>query len=550
MLHRKLLKNTAEILASLVLFSCGTVFAAPADPALKLSARNVAYGETDASAVTRAAETGASRSTQALTAEDRQIINGFLENFSLLNQIPRPSGHMEKISNFMADWARKQGLKPVQDDVLNVIFDVPATKGKKNLPLCILQAHIDMVCAAKDGVTYDPLNDPIKVIRNEVAGTLTADGTSLGADDGAGVAVIMDIVQGKMEHGPLRVIFTVNEENDMSGVRNVDAKYLQDARYLINVDSEVSDTVFISSAAGSSVFVKGKTVPRKPAGDQAFVLTLSGLTGGHSGIDINKGRMNAIRELARFLETLPDSGVTFELSEFSGGNASNAIPSKATAVLVINGKQRQSLEQAVNTQLASWKNAYAGIEDTVSLTLAATEMPAAVISDRDTAQALNFITEVINGVHTMSKTYDGLVESSSNLGIISISPGGLDATTYIRSSADDRLGEIEKQQTALVKRCGFTCTVDRDSDPWAYNPDSKLLKLTQNAYLELNKEPIGVEALHAALECGTFSKLNPSLDMISIGPDIKDVHSPQETLYLNSIPKTWKLLQKILPQLQ
>ena len=177
-------------------------------------------------------------------------------------------------------------------------------------------------------------------------------------------------------------------------------------------------------------------------------------------------------------------------------------------------------------------------------------MPAAVISGRDTAQALAFITGAINGVHTMSKTYDGLVESSSNLGIISIGPGGLDATTYIRSSADDRLGEIEQQQTELVKKCGFTCTVDRDSDPWAYNPDSKLLKLTQKAYLEVNREPIRVEALHAALECGTFSRLNPSLDIISIGPDIKDVHSPQETLYLNSIPKTWKLLQKILPQLQ
>lgn len=534
MLHATYWKKAAGTAVLIALLSCGTALADSAKPAQPGAV------QTPGIRTTRCAQTKA--------AEDKQIIEDFLKQFRLLNQIPRPSGHMEKISNFLADWARKQGLKPVQDKKRNVIFDVPATNGKENLPLCILQAHIDMVCAANEGVVFHPMTDPIKVIHHKADNTLTADGTSLGADDGAGVAMIMNIVAGKMEHGPLRVIFTVDEETDMSGVLHIDKKQLEGARYLINIDSEKSDTVTISSAAGASVFVKNKVASQKPAGEQAVVLTLFGLAGGHSGIDIHKGRLNAIRELAGLLKDLPGAGISCETAEFTGGTASNAIPLQAAALLVIRQNERQALEQMASTRLEAWKKAGAGVEDKISLTVKEAPMPSTVIGSRDVDGALTVATGLINGVYTM--TYEGLVESSSNLGMISLSPQGFTATTYVRSSADDKLQEILQQQTNLIKQCGFSSTVDYDSDPWPYKPDSKLRVLTQRVYQELNGESIKVEALHAALECGTFSKLNPSLDIISIGPDIHNVHSPKETLYLNSIPKTWNLLKGILARLE
>ena len=479
----------------------------------------------------------------------QEIINKVVNNFKLLARVPRPSHHEEKISKFLAGWAKQQGFRVKRDKHNNIMFDVPAAPGYEKLPLVILQGHMDMVCAAAEGVTFDPLKDPIKVVRDDKAGTLTAEGTSLGGDDGAGVAMIMLAVQGGLQHGPLRVIITTDEEDGMEGAFGLSPDWLADARYLINLDNEASDEVLVSTAAGDSVKVTGTVTLQKPVGDTAVMLELKGLKGGHSGIEIDKGRCNGLIAMARLLKAIRAQGLEIGLVSFSGGTAPNAIPAKADAVIMIKAAEREALKKITDSYLRSLQKKYAGIEDGIQLLIKDVPVAAQVLSAKDRDNAILFVDEIIDGVNTWSADMKGLVESSSNLGIFTADKSGIAARTYVRSSVGDLEERIVQSQEELALRCFYHSEVIKMADPWPYNPRSKLLALAKQAYKKLNGKEIKVVAVHAGLECGTFAKLNPKLDMISIGPDLKDVHSPKETLYLNSIPKTWNLLQELLLQL-
>lgn len=483
-------------------------------------------------------------------ARDREIISKIVDNMKLLAQVPRPSHHEKLISDFLVKWAEQQGFQAQQDKQNNIMFNVPATPGCEALPPVILQGHMDMVCVAAEGVKFDPLKDPIKVVRDDKAGTLTADGTSLGADDGAGVSMIMLAAKGEMKHGPLRVIITTDEEDGMEGAFGISPAWLADIRYCINLDNEESNQVLVSTAAGDSVKATGSVTMQKPVGDTTVKLEIKDLKGGHSGIEIDKGRCNGIIAMARTLKRIRDKGLEFELVSFDGGVASNAIPSKVNAILVIKGKDKGMLQTIVEDAGNELRKKYAGIEDNFRFVL--TDVPAAeqAVSKQDRDRAILFMDQIVDGVNTWSKDMKGLVESSSNLGIFKLDKDGLTARTYVRSSVGKLEEKIVNSQLALAKKCGYKTERIKMADPWPYNPNSKLLALTKEAYKKLNGEDIKVVAVHAGLECGTFAKLNPELDLISIGPDLKDVHSPKETLYLNSIPKTWNLLQEILLQVK
>ena len=446
-------------------------------------------------------------------------------------------------------WAEDQGLSPVQEDVYNVMFDVPATEGCETWPLCILQGHMDMVVAVEDGKDFDPLTDTITVIRDEKTNTLSADGTSLGGDDGAGVAIIMAAAQGKMKHGPLRVLITVDEEDGMEGAFNMDVSWLDDAAFLINIDNESSDEVLVSTAAGDSVKVSKQVGLKDPAGDTPLVLTLTGLQGGHSGVEIGKGRMNGLIGMANFLKELENGGINFELAGFSGGTASNAIPAKAVCPIVVSAEDRAAVEELGARYLEEEKKVYAGIDDDMTLTVKDADALPQVISGEEKANLIRFLTEIIDGVHTWSADMEGLVESSSNLGLFSLEGENLSGGSFIRSSVAERETEILQAQIELAEKCGYQTETVKMADPWPYDPNSRLMKLANEIYLEQNGEEIVVAAVHAGLECGTFATLNPELDMISIGPDLADAHTVKETLYLNSIPKVWRLLEGILTRI-
>ena len=475
---------------------------------------------------------------------DKEIIDTIVDNFMPLTQVPRPSHHEEKISAYLYDWAKNAGFNPEKDKVNNIMFDVPATKGYEDKPLVILQGHMDMVVAVEDGKEFDPLNDTITAIRNDEKGTLTADGTSLGTDDGAGVSTILSVAQGEMNHGPLRMIITVDEEAGMDGAFNISKSWFEGAKYLINIDNETSDEVLVSTAAGDGIFATKKIDFSNPTGNKSLSITISNLKGGHSGVEIDKGRLNGIIGLAELLKLIDDEGIAYELSSFEGGTAGNAIPSKVNTV--INDDDTYKIKNIVTEYNKSINDKYNGIEENIEIDIEEVNELPKVVSKEENDNLIKFTTEIIDGVYSMSKNMPDLVESSSNLGIFDLNKDGISITVYNRSSSPEKEVEINDSQIKLAKDCGYEVETSKMAEPWEFDPNSKLLELCKEVYKKQNGEDIKVVALHAGLECGCFKKMKHDLDMISIGPDLTDVHSIKETLYLNSIPKVWHLLEGIL----
>ena len=480
---------------------------------------------------------------------DQEIIDCSLELFSLLAAVPHPSLHEEKIAAFLMEWVGEQGISPVRDKVGNIMFEVPATAGMENKPLCALQGHMDMVVAVADGKDFDPENDPIPVVYHEDTRTLTADGTSLGADDGAGCVLIMAAVQGKIAHGPLRILLTVDEEDTMSGAMGMDASWLEGVPCLINLDNEATGEVLVSSAAGDDIFASATAEFSDPEGSLALTAALSGLQGGHSGVEINKGRLNGLIGMGLFLKALDKAGIRWDLASFDGGTASNAIPTGAVCTFVIHVEDREAAEQVAYTYFMELQEQYAGIEDSMAFSLTEAETIPQTVSETLKNNAVRYLTEIIDGVYTMSTEVEGLVESSSNLGIFRLNRDGLYARSFLRSSSGALELEIRNTQLALAAACGFEAAWQKTSDAWPVDPGSRMTKLAGEVYSELTGKVIVERAVHAGLECGTFKLLNPAVDMISIGPDIHDPHTVYETLDLDSMVLTWRLLEGILAKL-
>jgi len=431
----------------------------------------------------------------------------------------------------------------VQDSVNNIMFDVPATQWMEDKPLGILQAHMDMVVAVADGKEFDKLNDPIIAIRNDEEWILTADGTSLGADDGAGLAIIMAVTQWKIAHGPLRMVITVDEEDGMDGALNISPLRFDWASYLINIDNEWSSEVLVSTAAGDDFRAEKKISQINPTRNMAINLSISNLKGWHSGVEIDKWRLNGIIWLAKFLKQL---NIDFELASFEWWTASNAIPTRANAVLVIDENEKELLEQKFTEYCDMLKVEYDGIEDEILCGFTILDELPQVVTQEEKDNIIKFVTEIIDGVYTMSEDMDGLVESSSNLGIVKLDSEWLFLNALIRSSSPEKEIEIVNAWLDLAKECNLDATYKQTSAAWPFDPNSRLLELTKKVYKAQNWEEISVSATHAGLECGTFKKIKPDLDMVSIGPDLADGHTIKETLYLNSIPKVWHLLEGIL----
>ncbi len=485
----------------------------------------------------------------ALNEADARIVDAFLDEFRLLAAIPRPSKHEKAISDFLKQWAEERDCDVRQNEVNDLIFDVPATPGYESLPLTALQAHMDMVCIGADGKDYDPERDPIELMVDTDAGTLTADGTSLGADDGAGVAIIMSIVDGNMAHGPLRVILTVDEEIDMTGAMAITAEDLDGVKYLVNVDSEESDAVVVSTAADAIIIAEDAPRMAPASGDTAMKLRLSGLRGGHSGVAIGEGRCNGIVAMGETLAQLK-ARAPFELASFTSGRADNAIPDSAEAVIVVDSADRAAVEAFIAEREAQLREAYQGVEEGIKLSVSEADAVSEAFEAGQAAAILDYVTGSMNGVNTMSADIEGLVESSSNMGIIAADAKAIAIRQMPRSSVGERLAEIEAYQRQLGEACGLTITIIPGSRPWPVKADSVIVPRIREIYRSLTGEEIRVQALHAALECGAFSELSPELDMASIGPDLVDVHSPDETLYLASVAKNWRLLEQLLVSLE
>ena len=478
----------------------------------------------------------------------KQILDAVVSEFMALTQIPRPSHHEEKVAQYLYDWAVKHGLQVEKDALGQIIIDKPATPGYASKPLTIFQAHMDMVCVCEEGVEYDPMTDPIKVIND--GEMLTADGTSLGADDGIGIAIALYVLSDDtLRHGPIRAIFTVNEEDGMDSM-NMDAKYLQ-GDYLINLDWEEIGSVCNSCAGGDFfAFSRKADWETAPAGCKTMTIGFSNLLGGHSGVGINKGHANALVSLATAMAAVKKAGVAYQIADFSGGQAPNAIPKFGKVCFAIAPADVDKAKAALDSFMVEFKAAFDNVEPEYSFAVAVDDAaPERVLSAKTSCDLIDLMTMCPNNVHTMSPFVDGLVESSSNVGTISIDDETITFADFARSSVEYHATQIGLICEAMAAHCGFEFTSDGHIPGWAVNPNSKLVPITCAAYKELTGKDMVVEPVHAGVECGAFAQKNPHLDMIAIGPTLIDVHTPNEKCNLEDVRVTTELVVAVLEKI-
>lgn len=477
-----------------------------------------------------------------------KALDTVLSEFMKIAEIPRQSHHEERIGQYLFDWARARGLHAERDELGSVIIDKAATKGLEQKPLTIFQAHMDMVCIAAEGVKYDPLNDPIRVINDGV--TLRADGTSLGADDGIGVAMCLYLLgDDSLRHGPIRAIITTNEEDGMDSMA-MDARYLQ-GEYLVNLDWETIGSLCNSCAGGDFFNYSHKAdFSKVEEGFTGFDLSFNKLLGGHSGVGINKGHANAIVSAATALRLLSGGGVKYRIAEFEGGQAKNAIPNFARVKLAVAGEDGEKALEILEGFRREFEEAFGNIEPTMELAYGKSESKCEkALSEELSNKLTGLLCSVPNNVHTMSPFVDGLVESSSNLGVISLGDERVEFTVFARSSVAYQATQLGLICGALADSFGFEFMSEGHVPGWAVNPKSSLTLIACREYEKLTGEPMIVEPVHAGVECGAFAQKNPGLDMIAIGPTLLDVHSPKECCNIADIKTITELLIAILERI-
>jgi len=458
------------------------------------------------------------------------------KHFDEIRKIPRCSKNEGKIREYVIEFAKKKGLEYLVDEVGNVIIRKKATPGHENAPGVILQAHLDMVCEKNSDVDFDFEKDPIRVKRED--GWITADGTTLGADNGVGVAAALAVLDDdSLVHGPLEILLTVDEETGLTGASNLKGGLLH-GKYLLNLDSEDEGVFFIGCAGGRDTIFTLK-IEREKSGERAFEVKVSGLKGGHSGVDIHLQRGNAIRILVRVLYEI--DGV--KISSIKGGNKRNAIPREASAVIIA---EEEKVKEAVEKVLSQVKEELKYSDPGVKI-----EYTEASSSDyiKESKKIVDFLMSLPHGVLAMSLAMEGLVETSTNLAVVNSHQDHVEVVESSRSSINSSLEFVCKQLKAL----GDLAEADTHQPPgypgWTPNPDSQILKIMKEVYRNLfGKEP-EVTAIHAGLETGIIGKNYPGLEMISFGPTIKYPHSPDERVDIKSVEKFWKLLVETLKTL-
>ena len=475
------------------------------------------------------------------------------EIFSQINQVPRPSKHEQRISQWLCDFAAAHGIEYVQDEAMNVIMRVPATAGYEAHEGVILQAHMDMVCEKNGDVAHDFMNDPIQTWVD--GDWLKAKGTTLGADNGIGIAMALAaITDENLPHPAMECLFTVDEETGLTGAMKLQDGMLRSKR-LINLDSEDDGQIFIGCAGGIDTLAKMHYEPsdrsdlHQPSAI-AIRLSVTGLLGGHSGDDINKGRANANQLIVWFLARIwPQTEL--QLARIEGGNLRNAIAREAEAVVVIPMAYKEQIRIEWNHFVAQMENVFGEVEKEMRMDLETTDMPEAVIPAEKAYRLIMALCECPHGMVAMSKDMPGLVETSTNLASIKMKSEGsrLNAESYFIEINTSQRSSIEASKHhlkwAVEQALSMACdeVTHGDGYPgWAPNPNSALLEVVKKAYIDLYKEEPKVLAIHAGLECGLFLEKYPYLDMVSIGPQMYGVHSPQERLSISSTERCYRWL--------
>ncbi len=468
------------------------------------------------------------------------------ELFGQLASIPRPSGHEEQIRDFVETFGKDHGLETLRDGSGNIIIRKPATPGKENLKGVILQGHLDMVPQKNSDKEHDFTKDPIVTL---VEGDwVKADGTTLGADNGIGVSAALAILaSSEVEHGPLEALFTATEETGMDGANGLEPGVLQ-GEILLNLDSEDEGELYVGCAGGEDAGAKFGYQERKtPKGMAGVKVAVTGMKGGHSGIDIGVGRGNAIKVLFRILhEAVCQSGA--RISTVNGGGLRNAIPREAFALVAVKGKKIQEFVTLVDELVGIIKGELAATEPGLTVTLEPVDPPKTILKKKDQEKLIKAIVACPNGVIRMSDSMPGLVETSTNLAIIN-QDGKKKCFTIaclMRSSVDTAKTELGSRISAVFTLAGATVKFTGAYPGWKPDMDSPILKTMREVYQSrFRKKPL-TKAIHAGLECGILGGKYPHWDMISFGPTIRYPHSPDEKVNIPSVQKFWDFLLETL----
>ena len=465
--------------------------------------------------------------------------------FEEILKIPRPSKKEEKIIEYLISFGKKNNLETSRDEAGNVLIRKPATKGMENRESVVMQSHIDMVCEKNSDTVHDFNVDPIQAYVD--GNWVKAKGTTLGADDGIGVAAQLAILASdNIKHGPIECLFTVDEETGLTGAFEMKPGFFN-SKILLNLDSEDEGELFIGCAGGvDTVITFAYETEKVPSNFKAFKLAVSGLKGGHSGDEIDKGLGNSIKIINRFLWR-GTSKFDLRLANLDGGNLRNAIPREAFAVFVIHNDDVESMLQSFEMLKNEIIGELKPVETSLSIAIEETSLPDWIIDEPTQYDLLNSLYACPHGVIAMSKEMPGLVETSTNLASVKfIQDNQILVTTSQRSSIDSAKTDIANMVESVF-RLGNANVVHSDGYPgWAPNTNSEILNITRNSYKKLfGVDPI-VRAIHAGLECGLFLEKYPYLDMISFGPTIKGAHSPDERIDIETNQKFWDLLLDVL----
>ncbi len=471
------------------------------------------------------------------------------KHFSEISRIPRPSGNETEVRDYILHVAERNGLETRSDRLGNTVVEKPASQGREKLPIVVLQSHMDMVCEKNKDTAHDFSRDPIELVRN--GGWIGARGTTLGADNGVGVAAMLALIEAPgVLHGPLELLFTTDEESGLTGAFGLDKGILK-GRILLNLDSEEEGTIYIGCAGGIFTDLElNLDMDPVPSRQDAVRVRTSGLRGGHSGVNIHEGRGNAIKLLTRFLRDQSD-GASLRIASMEGGNKLNAIPRECDAIVCLPEGGVPAFKQLVVDYHDRIREELRDTDQEVFLRVDEEGFPAPshVFQEQDQTRLLELLHALPHGVLAMSRSVPGVVETSTNLAVVETLERKVTIRTKQRSSlkagvkdASGRIASEGRKSKAEVYRSG-------EYPAWTPNPSSPTLQVAERVYLSLFQKEAEAKAIHAGLECGIIGDKFQGMDMISFGPTIQAPHSPDEQVEIQSVKRFWQFLEALLKEL-
>ena len=469
------------------------------------------------------------------------------EYFEIISSIPRESGNEKAISDYMVNFANELGLEVHQDEAYNIYIKKPATEGYENTPTVILQGHMDMVCEKNKDTEHDFNTEGLKLYVD--GDWIGAEGTTLGADNGVAIAYQMAILaDNTLKHPAIECLMTTDEERGMTGVANLHPEYLQ-GKILLNLDTEVEGEFLVSCAGGAKVYLTMPYESVEISNDAVlYKVTLNGLKGGHSGAEIHYERGNAHLLMGRVLNALREK-FEFDLVSFEGGTKDNVITRECEVILALSRDHVNLLKEVTQEMLTLFKGEFAVQDPEICMTVSEAAFQEQGICKSAVDKLINLLLVIPNGVMGYDQHMKGLVQTSLNLGIVKVEDNRIRFGTAVRSSVASRKEELLNKLEALSTIMGMMFEVKGDYPAWQYDEHSRIRDLSISLYEEMYGEKPNVTAIHAGLECGFIAEKCPGLDMISMGPNLKHIHSPQEVVSISSMARVYEYLVKLLENL-